>query len=287
MEQTAEPEQSVKPTTSKETPEEGQADPAPKGQEEADISEEPQAVAESVKPQPDLTPEEPPAAVAPEEQVAVAPEKSNSVTTSEEPQLAVSPEEPQAAVEPEEPQCEMRLPFIRILQREPSTLQTPGEASYQQTGVKMVEVVKLNFIRDKDELTIKLESEQAALVAEVQHLKEKLHTQTALAAEAHIKDETRIKLLQLELIDRETTEKEVLRKVRKLEEALAKEKDSEEQVAVAPEEPPAAEEQEEPQIDVAQKEPQAAVAPEASNTVTACEEPQAAVDRTRDPPLPS
>lgn len=66
----------------------------------------------------------------------------------------------------------------------------------------MTEVTVLDFMADKDE--------QMTLLTEVEHLKEMIQAASALNAEAALRDKTSIKSLQLEIIDRERTEKETL-----------------------------------------------------------------------------
>lgn len=97
-------------------------------------------------------------------------------------QGAVAPEEPRVAVTPKEPQpgSAMRLSTSKILQRGPDT--TPPQApkdkargpvevekSLVQTGVKTDGTV-LDFMADKQITT--RESEQVALLTEVEHLKQ-------------------------------------------------------------------------------------------------------------------
>lgn len=73
----------------------------------------------------------------------------------------------------------------------------------------------------KDEENIRLKCEQMALLTEVERLKEIFQNQTSLYAEADMKYNIRIKTLQLEIIDKEHSKREILDNVIKLEEALA------------------------------------------------------------------
>ncbi|KAE8277506.1 hypothetical protein D5F01_LYC24546 [Larimichthys crocea] len=88
----------------------------------------------------------------------------------------------------------------------------------------MIAVPEIDFMEDKSEEIIKLESEQAAMLKEVEQLLEMLQTQRALQAQEESKYQTRVEYLQLEISNTETSEKEVLCKVSKLEEAVEKEK---------------------------------------------------------------
>ncbi|XP_034567371.1 myosin-2 heavy chain-like isoform X2 [Notolabrus celidotus] len=135
----------------------------------------------------------------------------------------------------EEPLCESGLTDRQIPQREPVTppqqdpktkAKNPSESFYQMTGAKMVEVFKVDSMSDKDELTITLEREQAALRAEAERLKERTEIVKAEGPLEDIVREIRLKRLQLDLIDAECREEEVLLKVSQLEDALEKEKEN-------------------------------------------------------------
>ncbi|KAG8009273.1 hypothetical protein GBF38_017394 [Nibea albiflora] len=84
----------------------------------------------------------------------------------------------------------------------------------------MIAVPEIDFMENKSDEIIKLEWEQAALLKEVEQLREMLQTQRALQAQEELKYQTRVETLQLELSNTETSEKEVLCKVSELEEAL-------------------------------------------------------------------
>ncbi|XP_034558530.1 myosin-2 heavy chain-like [Notolabrus celidotus] len=135
----------------------------------------------------------------------------------------------------EEPLWESGLTGRQIPQREPVTpsqqdpktkARNPSQSFYQMTGAKMVEVSKVDLMSDKDELTITLEREQAALRAEAERLKERTEIVKAEGPLEDIVREIRLKRLQLDLIDAECREEEVLLKVSQLEDALEKEKEN-------------------------------------------------------------
>ncbi len=141
-------------------------------------------------------------------------------------------EQPQHAAAPKETDQAAKVKALNETpqQAPKAKASDPGDSFFLPTGVKVIQVAELDFIGDNDERIIGLQSEEVDLLAEVEHLKEMLQTQTALSAETCLRDQTRIKILQLEIIERESTEKEVLRKVRKLEETLDKEKDRQKEV---------------------------------------------------------
>ncbi|KAE8285882.1 hypothetical protein D5F01_LYC15551 [Larimichthys crocea] len=139
-------------------------------------------------------------------------------------QLAVIPEEPELDVIVEDISTHVPQPSNTPQQAPISEATNPAEAFFQQTGVKMIAVPEIDFMEDKSEEIIKLESEQAALLKEVEQLREMLQTQRAVQAQEESKHQTRVEYLQLEISNTETSEKEFLCTVTKLEEAVEKEK---------------------------------------------------------------
>ncbi|XP_027128761.1 paramyosin [Larimichthys crocea] len=139
-------------------------------------------------------------------------------------QLAVIPEEPELDVIVEDISIHVPQPSNTPQQAPISEATNPAEAFFQQTGVKMIAVPEIDFMEDKSEEIIKLESEQAALLKEVEQLREMLQTQRAVQAQEESKHQTRVEYLQLEISNTETSEKEFLCTVTKLEEAVEKEK---------------------------------------------------------------
>ncbi|XP_044055303.1 IgA FC receptor-like [Siniperca chuatsi] len=199
-------------------PEEPQASAAPEEPEASGAPEEPQASAAPEEPQASAAPEEPQASAAPEEpEASAAPEEPQVAAISEEPEASAAPEEPKPDVTPEEPQVAVAPKGPQVTMESKSV-----EAFYKKTGVKMIEVSELDFM-DKDEETTRLRYQQAYLITKVERLKESLQTQTALNTQADVRHKTRIKTLQRQIINREFFERETLRKIRKLEEALEKE----------------------------------------------------------------
>ncbi|KAE8284214.1 hypothetical protein D5F01_LYC17545 [Larimichthys crocea] len=139
-------------------------------------------------------------------------------------QLAVIPEESELDVIVDDISTHVPQPSNTLQQAPISEATNPAEAFFQKTGVKMIAVPEIDFMEDKSEEIIKLESEQAAMLKEVEQLLEMLQTQRALQAQEESKYQTRVEYLQLEISNTETSEKEVLCKVSKLEEAVEKEK---------------------------------------------------------------
>ncbi|KAE8292627.1 hypothetical protein D5F01_LYC09999 [Larimichthys crocea] len=139
-------------------------------------------------------------------------------------QLAVIPEEPELDVIVDDISTHVPQPSNTPQQAPISEATNPAEAFFQKTGVKMIAVPEIDFMEDKSEEIIKLEREQAAMLKEVEQLREMLQTQRALQAQEESKYQTRVEYLQLEISNTETSEKEVLCKVSKLEEAVEKEK---------------------------------------------------------------
>lgn len=140
------------------------------------------------------------------------------VRTTGEPQLAAAPEEPRHTVAPKQTHQAAKLKALRA--RKGSNQQQ------QQTQVNMTELLQLQQLvgQTEDHITRLRAAQEAvlgevSLLTEVKHLKEMLQTQAALNAE--LKHGVRIKLLQILIADRESTES----KVKKLQEDLEKEKD--------------------------------------------------------------
>ncbi|KAG8002424.1 hypothetical protein GBF38_014825 [Nibea albiflora] len=138
-------------------------------------------------------------------------------------QLPVIPEEPELDVIVENISTHDPEPSNTPQQAPISKATNPAEAFFQQTGVKMIAVPEIDFMEDRSEEISKLEKEQAALLKEVEQLREMLQTQRALQAQEESKYQARVKTLQLEISNTETSEKEALCKVSELEEALKKE----------------------------------------------------------------
>ncbi len=200
---------------------------------------------------------EPKLAAIPEEpQEVVESEESQTVVPEEPKEAAVNPEEPQSDGSPEEVQagvndCHdktdphhpkefteqvMRKPY-RILQRgsDASPQRAPKaeagdwlEVFSRQTGVKMVVLSELDVMTQNDEEMEQLRRENAALRSEIERLKEMFRAQEALNAQAKAAQSQKIKMLQQELAEAETSDKELLLRVSKLEEALTETQRNEE-----------------------------------------------------------
>ncbi len=110
------------------------------------------------------------------------------------------------------------------LQVEKTKASNPAGGSDGQTKLKITKVNQISSTKDSDGEAANIKREQMSLFAEVERLKEMLHTQEALRAVETVAQRTKAEMLRLDLIKEERAENKVPQKVIKPVEASAADK---------------------------------------------------------------